>query len=69
LRIRSLTFAAPNRRRSSPRVFSCPPGRYCKSERWSGRWAEQAFDAIFSGPGNQLSLFYLEEFLRETIGV
>jgi hypothetical protein len=40
-----------------------------KSERWSGRWAEHAFDAIFPGPGNQLSLFYLEEFLRETIGV
>jgi len=31
-------------------------------------WAEHAFDAVFSGLGNQLARFYLEEFLKETIG-
>jgi acetyl esterase/lipase len=31
-------------------------------------WAEHAFDAIFSGIGSQLSLFYIEQFLNEVVG-
>jgi acetyl esterase/lipase len=30
-------------------------------------WAEHAFDAVFSGPGNQLALFYSERFLDATL--
>jgi hypothetical protein len=30
-------------------------------------WAEHAFDAVFSGPGNQLALFYIECFLDATL--
>lgn len=30
-------------------------------------WAEHAFDAIFSGPSNQLALYYTERFLRAVI--
>ncbi len=30
-------------------------------------WAEHAFDAIFSGPSNQLALYYTERFLRAVL--